>query len=803
MDQLRHDVRFALRSILRNPGISLVAVISLALGIGANASIFSAVDVFMLKPLPFPEADELVTLRETNPERGIFGSNTSMPTVVDWRNESQTMEIAGFDDVGLNISGGDQPERLGGLAVTHNFFDVLRVQPARGRGFLPEEEREGSGSVLVISDGLWQRSFGGDPEILGQVIGLDGEQYTVVGVMAPNFEFDSPLHEIWIPMENPGEGWRATHYMEAFGRIRSGSSVELAQAEIGQIQTRLGDTHPELSGWSANVVPLSDQWFGVVFKQAGAIASVAVFLVLLIACANVANLLLARGAGRTRAIALRGALGAGRRHIARQLLTESVILAFVGGAAGLVVAVLGIRGVVSLIPPAFPRIDEIGLQPRTLVFTAMLALASGLIFGILPAFRASRSNLRDALGEGERGGAGGRSRRLQNAFVIAQISLATVLLISATLLVKSFAGLRSVELGFGTDDVVTATIALPEAKYPEDADVSTFLRELLTEIRALPGVTEAGGTSGLPMGGLTRMPYSLPGRPAGAESPLPDVSVRLITPGYMEAMSVPLVAGSGIEDDDVHGTPGVAVINERFVERHWTEESPLGQTIAFGETVVEIVGVVGNTRDLGPNNLPPAMVYQAAYQGRYGRDGNGNRRMSFAVQAATDPSSLIAGIRARVRAADPEQPIYSVATMATVADESLSLDLGMVKVLSALALIACILAAVGVYGVLAYSVARRTQEMGIRMALGATTGDILKLVVGQGTTLALVGIGVGLLAAFASTRGLAFFLVGVDPVDLQVFSLVTVLLLLTSMAASYLPALRATGVDTMTALRPD
>ena len=355
MDQLRRDVRFAFRSIRRNPGISLIAVISLALGIGANASIFSAVDVFMLQPLPFPEADELVTLRETNPERGIFGSNTSMPTVMDWRTESRTMEIAGFDDVGLNMSGGDQPERLAGLAVTHNFFDVLGVQPARGRGFLPVEEREGSGSVLVMSDGLWQRSFGGDPEILGQVIGLDGEQYTVVGVMAPGFEFDSPFHEIWIPMENPGEEWRATHYMEAFGRIRSGSSVELARAETSQIQTRLGNTHPELTGWGANVVPLRDQWFGAAFQQASAIASVAVFLVLLIACANVANLLLARGAGRAREIALRGALGAERHRIARQLLTESVILAFVGGAAGFVVAVLGIRGVVSLIPPVFPQ----------------------------------------------------------------------------------------------------------------------------------------------------------------------------------------------------------------------------------------------------------------------------------------------------------------------------------------------------------------------------------------------------------------------------------------------------------------
>ncbi len=519
-------------------------------------------------------------------------------------------------------------------------------------------------------------------------------------------------------------------------------------------------------------------------------------LVLLIACANVANLLLARGAGRGREIAFRGALGAGRRRIARQLLTESVILAFVGGAAGLVVAVLGMSGIIALIPPSFPRLDEIGLDPRTLAFTAALTLASGLVFGLLPALHASRSNLRDALSEGGRGGSGGRGRKLRSALVMGEIALAMVLLISATLLVKSFAGMRSVELGFGTEDIVTAAVTLPEAKYPEEADITSFHRELLARIRALPGVVEVGGSSTLPLGGMNRMEYSLPGQPPVDESRAPLTFVRSVTPGYMESISMPLVAGRTIDGGDTEGTPEVALVNERFAERHWPDQSPLGETIAFGDIVVEIVGVVANTGDFGPSSPAPVMVYQAAYQG-------GDRRMSYTIQTATDPSTLIEEVREQVRAADPEQPIYSVATMATRMEESLSRDVAMVKILGVLVIIAFLLAAAGVYGVLAYSVAQRTQEMGIRMALGAQRRDVLKLVVRQGSTLALVGIGVGLSVAFAATRGLAFFLVGVDPVDPQVFGLVTLLLLLTGVAASYLPARRATRVDPMLALRPD
>jgi putative ABC transport system permease protein len=519
-------------------------------------------------------------------------------------------------------------------------------------------------------------------------------------------------------------------------------------------------------------------------------------LVLLIACANVANLLLARGAGRGREIAFRGALGAGRRRIARQLLTESVILAFVGGAAGLVVAVLGMSGIIALIPPSFPRLDEIGLDPRTLAFTAALTLASGLVFGLLPALHASRSNLRDALSEGGRGGSGGRGRKLRSALVMGEIALAMVLLISATLLVKSFAGMRSVELGFGTEDIVTAAVTLPEAKYPEEADITSFHRELLARIRALPGVVEVGGSSTLPLGGMNRLEYSRPGQPPVDESRAPLTFVRSVTPGYMESISMPLVAGRTIDGGDTEGTPEVALVNERFAERHWPDQSPLGETIAFGDIVVEIVGVVANTGDFGPSSPAPVMVYQAAYQG-------GDRRMSYTIQTATDPSTLIEEVREQVRAADPEQPIYSVATMATRMEESLSRDVAMVKILGVLVIIAFLLAAAGVYGVLAYSVAQRTQEMGIRMALGAQRRDVLKLVVRQGSTLALVGIGVGLSVAFAATRGLAFFLVGVDPVDPQVFGLVTLLLLLTGVAASYLPARRATRVDPMLALRPD
>ena len=794
MDQLRHDVRFALRSIIRNPVVSLVAIISLALGIGANASIFSAVDVFMLKPLPFPDANRLVKLGETLPERGFTGVNTSMPTLIDWRRQSKTMNIAGYDDVGLNMSGGDQPERLTGLAVTYNFFDVLEVQPAIGRGFLAEEEQKGAGYVLIISHGLWQRTFGADPEILGRMIGLNGRQYTVVGVMPADFEFDNPFHEIWIPIEDPGEEWRATHYMEAFARV--GSSVELARAELSQIQTRLGNAYPAQSGWGADVIPLREEWFDQSFRQGSAIAAVAVFFVLLIACSNVANLLLARGAARGREIALRGALGAGRRRIAIQLLTESVILATLGAIAGLLVAAIGIRGVVSLLPPFFPRLDDIALQPRTLVFMGGLTLLSAVGFGLLPSLRASRTNFGDALSEGGSGASRSTGGVLRNALVMGEIALATVLLISAALLVKSFAGLRSVDLGFEVEDLVTAAVTLPATKYPGTEDVATFHRELLSQITALPGVERAGAASGLPTRGLNQTGYSLPGRPAWDEGQEPRVFFRSVTPGFLETMAIPLLAGRGVEGGDVEGTPGIAVINERLAERHWAGESPLGQTIAFDETVLEIVGVVGNTRDWGASNLPPPMVYQSAYQ-------VGDRRMSYAVKTSTDPSALIEDIRSRVRASDPEQPLYSVSTMKAVMQDSLGPDVAMMKVLGVLAIIAFILAAGGVYGVLAYSVAQRTREIGIRMALGAQPRDVMSMVVRQGSMLALVGVGLGLLASFVSTRGLAFFLVGVDPMDAQVFTAITLFLLFTGVVASYLPARRATRVDPMLALRPD
>ncbi len=796
MDQLRHDVRFAFRSILRNPTISLAVTISLALGIGANAAIFSVVDALVLRPLPYPESHQLVELTETFPERGWTGVNTSMPKIVDWRQQSRTMEIAGYDNVGLNMSGSDQPERLSGLAVTYNFFDVLRVRPALGRGFLPEEEGEGSGRVIVVSTGLWQRSFGADPEILGRAVSLDGEQHTVVGVMGPDFRFGSPLHEIWIPLEEPEEEWRATHYMNAVGRIRSGSSIELARSEISQIQARMGNAYPEVFGWDAAVVPLQDGLVNEGIRQGSAVVSVAVFLVLLVACANVTNLLLARGAGRQREISLRGALGAGRGRIARQLLTESVILAFAGGTLGLLIAVVGIRGIASLIPPSIPRVGEIQLDPRALAFTGTLTLLSGLVFGLLPTLHASRPNLREALGEGGRGGSGSRGGKLRDALVMGEISLAMVLLISATLLVKSFAGMRSVELGFGTDDVVTATVTLPEVKYPEDADMISFHRDLLRRIRGIPGVVEAGGSSGLPMWSIDRTQYSIPGRPAPDESQAPFVYFRSLTPGYLEAMSMTLVAGRTIDDGDRRGTPKVALVNKRLAEREWPGESPLGETLAFGETVHEIVGVVANTRDFGPGGLPPVMAYTPAYQ-------IGDRRMSYAVQTSSEPSSLIEEIRARVQAADPDQPIYSVTTMAAVVEEAISRDAAMTKVVGALAVIAFVLAAAGVYGVLGYSVARRTQEMGIRMALGAQRGRILWLVVRQGSTMALVGIAAGLLVAFAATRGLAFFLVGVDPLDLQIFGLVTLAVLLTGVASSYLPARQATRVDPMLALRQD
>ncbi len=489
MDRLRQDIRFAVRSLIKSPLITAAAIVSLGLGIGANASIFSAIDVFMFRPLDFEEADNLVMVWTNNRERGWTSTSTSAPDYADWRTESRTLELAAYTGAGVNLSGADRPERLEGTRVTANFFDVLRKQPVLGRGFTLEEERIDGPRVVVLGDAVWQRSFGADPGIVGRVVNLDGEPYEVIGVMPPRVGFGRE-RDVWLPLRFTGEESRSSRFLAVLGRIRVGADLERATAELNALQTRMAAAFPENAGNGATVIRLQEEWFDEGFRQGSLIAGTAVLFVLLIACANVANLLLARAAGREREVALRTAVGAGKGRILRQLLTESLVLALVGGAIGLLLSVVGIRWIRGLFPPGMSGVDGVTLNSRVVAFTAGISALAGLVFGIAPALRGTRLDLRGLLTDANRGNTGGHGSRLRSALVIAEISLSLVLLIASVLLVQAFVKLRTAPLGFRTD-VVTAAVTLPATKYPGVESMDAFQTQLADRLAALPGVETA------------------------------------------------------------------------------------------------------------------------------------------------------------------------------------------------------------------------------------------------------------------------------------------------------------------------
>jgi putative ABC transport system permease protein len=579
------------------------------------------------------------------------------------------------------------------------------------------------------------------------------------------------------------------------GRLLNGSTLEQARAEVAQIAEALADAFPETSaGNGARVLTLHEEFFDEGFKAGSLIATVAVAFVLLIACANVANLMMARAAGREREVALRGALGAGRLRIVRQLMTEAVMVALMGGGLGLLVAVAGIRGLVSIMPPSFPRVDEIGLDGRVLLFTAMVSLATGIVFGLAPALQTSRANLIAPLKEGGRTGTGARGGRLRKALVAAEVSLALVLLVSSTLLVQGFLRIRTTDRGFNRENVLTFRFALPEKAYPEDEQVVAFQDRLMSKVRAVPGVVAAGATSILPMWGGSGTWYSIPGEDRPDEAGRLGTSYRVLLPGFFETMQIPLVAGRVMENEDRSDGPAIIVINEVMAERHWGDTDPIGQQIEFASGRREIVGVVKNTLELGVETGVVPMIYFSALQST-------RRSLAWVVRTTTAPEMIADAVQREVAALDPNVPVYRVMTMDEHLKDVTGGDTVMAKMMAAMAVIALLLAVGGVYGVMAYSVSQRTQEMGIRMALGAQRKNVLSLVVRQGTVLALIGVVVGTGIALGVTRGLSRFLFGVSPFDPAAFGVVAVTLLVSGIAATYLPARRATRVDPVTALR--
>ncbi|HSL69686.1 MAG TPA: ABC transporter permease, partial [Longimicrobiales bacterium] len=571
MDAFRQNIRFALRSLLRNPGVLLVAVLSLGLGISVNTTIFSAVDVFLVRPLPYPDPDRILQIWSTNPERGFNASSIAVPDYLDWRRAAATVDLAAYRGSSFNLSGRGEPERLSALRVTSNFFRVVGVAPRLGRAFTDEEEAAGRDRVVIVSHSFWQTQLADDPRVIGRTLALNGTAHTIVGVMPANFQFADPATQVWAPLGVTGDELRADRYLAVVGRLRAGANEANARTELGEIARRLAVAYPATNrGMGVNVLTLKRELFDENFYTASAICTVAVLFVLLIACANVANLLLVRAATREREIAVRTALGAGRKRIAGQLLTESLVLALMGGVLGLVLSVWGVRLLVGMMPAWFPLRDQITISGRVVLYTLAITVGSGILFGLAPAVQATRPNLTEALREGSRGATVGvRRGRLRGGLVVSEIALALVLMISAGLLVKSAVGLQTVPLGFSTDSVVTVRMSLPESSYPDTTQVIEFFTSVVSRVQNMPGVEAAGLGRCVPMTCGQGTMYSVVGEPAPEPDRRPVVQYRAVTPEYFEAAGVPLVRGRGFTDQDRRGAARTMLINEAMAKRHW------------------------------------------------------------------------------------------------------------------------------------------------------------------------------------------------------------------------------------------
>jgi putative ABC transport system permease protein len=824
LEIISQDLRFGIRMLRKSPGFSLIATLTLALGIGANTAIFSVVDATLLRPLPYPEPERLVMLWT----KGTGGRGSSaVPDYREWRDQNQTFSGLGAFSFGdFNLTGDSlNAERVQGAFVSADFFSVLGVAPALGRAFQAGDEQFGQHRVALLSHELWQRRYGGDPQLVGRGIKLSGETYTVVGVMPQGMAFlnNSPKPELWAPLSfAPGDNMatRNNYFLLLVGRLKAGVSLAQAQTDVSAIAQRTRE-FGELSG---EVVPLREQLVGNVEGPLLVLLG-AVAFVLLAACVNVANLLLARAAAREREFAVRAALGAGRARINRQLLVESVPLGLLGGGAGLLLAYCGLELMRPLLPASLPRHNTIGIDGRVLGFTLLASVSTVLFFGLPPALQTMRDGVREALNEGARGSAGGRRRsRLRDGLVVMQTALALVLLVGAGLMLRSFARLQQVDTGFSATNVLTARIPLPESKYPIPRQTNApppagfhFFNQLLERVTALPGVEFAGVTTILPLGagnGLGKM-FSVEGRPAPSSlDQVPSVNFALVSPDYFKTLGITVRRGRGFTSSDRPEAQPVVVINEILARRSFPNEDPLGKTIWLGapESLLPptirssanrparrtIVGVIADVKSGNLDTEAGSEVYAPWEQFP---DEGWNNALMLAVRSPLPTDGLITAIREQVRALDQDQPVTSVATMETRLSRRLSEPRFNTLLLGLFAAIALLLAAIGIYGVMSYVVSQRLHEIGIRMALGATRRDVLRLVVGQEMKRALLGVGVGLAGALALTRLMQQMLFGVSATDPLTFGLIAALLLIVALLACWVPARRATKADPLHALR--
>jgi predicted permease len=806
MDTLLQDLRYAARTLVKNPGFAALTILCLALGIGVNSTIFSVVDTVAIRPLPFSDPDRLVSLRTTHQVNGIDRGDASYLDVQDWKARTRTLaEIATVTGRSLTLSDSDEPERFNGSTISWNMFPMIGVQPILGRQMRPEEDTPGAAGVLLLSHGVWQRRYAADPAVIGRTVTVNGAPHAIIGVMPPGFQFPERA-QLWVaqtPIEFASP--RTARNLGVMARIKPGVSLDAARRDIAAIAAQLATEQRDDQGWGASLVSLRDDMVPdnirlVVFTMMGAVS-----LVLLIACANVANLLLSRATVRQREIAVRSALGAGRGRIVRQLLTESVLIAIAAAPLGVAIAYIGLQWLTASMPPnnQAPYYIDWSMNPRVIVYTGAIALLTGLIFGLAPAFQAAKTNLQDSLKDGGRGSAGGTRNRLRSALVVIEIALSLVLLVGASLFVRSFLNLQGARAGFDTAPVMTLRFYMPGTQYDSPDAMIRRVDEIVRRVEALPGVVSAIASNMVPLSGGGSAGAVVPDGVAFAQGQEPNVSYFGVTPHFLKTLNVPLVAGRDFTDAEGQGRSAVAIVNPAFAKRLWpTRTDVLGQRFRrLEDKQVEWITVIGVVRDFQlfsvRDNKPRPYAFIS-----YPYDPARNTGLTIRV-AGGSPAGITSAVRQEIRKADPTLPLFNIQT-GEEARFNTFWQYGLFGwMFGIFGVIALLLASIGVYGVLSYAVSQRTQEIGVRMALGASRQNVFGLVVSHGARLAGMGILCGVIGAFGVTRVVTSLLYNVSATDPLIFLGTAAFLAVVALLASYIPARRATGVDPMIALRAE
>jgi putative ABC transport system permease protein len=798
-----NDLRYALRQLIKAPSFTAVAILTLALGIGACSAIFSVVNVVLLRPLDYPEPGRIVVIRETNlPQFPEF--SVSPPNYIDWEKQTKSYEyLAAYSGAGVNLTGEGEPQRLVGVKATAHYFDAYGVKPILGRMLLPEEDAQGKNHVVVLSYPFWQRVFGGKGDAVGRAIQLNGEPYTVVGVAPAGFGLTSKV-DVWMPMafkpDETANDARGGHYINVVGRLRPGVTVAQAKAELDVLAVQLAKQYPDSNkGWGIFMMAMQDYSVRdvkpVLYTLLGAVGCV-----LLIACANLANLLLARATARHREISIRAALGASRGRLVRQLLTESVVLSLCGGVAGLILARWGLDALLALAPTSLPRITEIRLDSGVLIFSLALSLLTGLVFGIAPAWLAVRADVNEALKQGTRGSTEGGARgRLRSALVVIEVTFALMLLGGAGLLARSFMQLAHVDPGFIPENATLLRLSLPQKKYALPEQQIAFANALLERVKVLPGVQSAGITHSMPLVSDYVLSFNIEGRPAIDPSDSPSTNYYAVTPEYFRAMGIRLVRGRLFTPQDDAKAPRVAIVNETMARQHFPNEDPIGKRINIStgpDAWREIVGIVGDIKQYGVDKATSAQSYEPFAQVPFSS-------VNVVIRTSGSPAALLGALRPVVYAVDKDQPIGAIRPLEEIVADNIARQRFAVTLLSVFSGVALVIAAVGIYGVMAYNVVQRTGEFGIRMALGAQQRDVLRLVLMQGGKLIGLGLVIGLAATLAVSRAMGSMLFNTSASDPLTLASITVLLAAVALVACFFPANRATKVNPIEALRAE